>query len=288
MPDGCGGAAGASGRTGSTAAADSTDGGPCGVSTALAAAVAFSAFGGETASITANSVPSTTAAPSLTSTDDTRPATGDGISIDALSDSMTTSKSSIATSCPALTFTSTTVTSFASPMSGMRTSNRRDASTGLDGASFAAGGGRDCGCFAAGCGCGTACVGSADACSSPSLVDSISTTAIAWPVRTLSPSATMILRSVPETEAGTSIDALSDSITISGSSLPMCAPTLARISMTSTSSASPISGIRTSCCAITGPCCASDEPRIRFFGLDAEAAHRIPDYAARDDLFVGK
>ena len=66
------------------------------------------------------------------------------------------------------------------------------------------------------------------------------------PSLTLSPVLTLISRTVPESGAGTSIVALSDSSAISGSSAFTLSPALTKISMTGTSLKSPISGTRTS------------------------------------------
>ena len=66
------------------------------------------------------------------------------------------------------------------------------------------------------------------------------------PSLTLSPVLTLISRTVPESGAGTSIVALSDSSAISGSSAFTLSPAFTKISMTGTSLKSPMSGTRTS------------------------------------------
>ena len=63
-------------------------------------------------------LPSVTLSPTLTLTSLTVPAAGDGISMDALSDSSVSSESSGLTVSPAWTSTSITSTSLKSPMSG--------------------------------------------------------------------------------------------------------------------------------------------------------------------------
>ena len=63
------------------------------------------------------------------------------------------------------------------------------------------------------------------------------------PEFTVSPTETSIEITLPIAEAGISIAALSDSKTMIGSSESTWSPTLAQISITSTSSASPRSGI---------------------------------------------
>src|SRR5258705_3876391 len=97
----------------------------------------------------------------------------------------------------------------------------------------------------------------------------------------------MILWTRPAAVVGTSIEALSDSITINGSSTSTCAPDATKISMTSTSSASPISGIRTSDCANLYSC-SSHQPRIRFFRIDPKFRDCVRYDIARDDLLVRK
>ena len=74
------------------------------------------------ASSSSRGTPCETLSPTLTFTDFTRPASDDGISIDALSDSTVISDCSSATRSPAFTSTSITSTSLNSPMSGTFTS----------------------------------------------------------------------------------------------------------------------------------------------------------------------
>src|SRR5438105_3711000 len=66
------------------------------------------------------------------------------------------------------------------------------------------------------------------------------------PSLSLSPVFTLISRTVPESGAGTSIVALSDSSAINGSSAFTLSPDFTKISMTGTSLNSPMSGTRTS------------------------------------------
>ena len=69
---------------------------------------------------------------------------------------------------------------------------------------------------------------------------------ITLPSLTLSPTLTRISCTTPDSGAGTSIVALSDSSETSGSSAFTLSPTLTKISMTGTSLKSPMSGMRTS------------------------------------------
>src|SRR5205814_5989391 len=69
---------------------------------------------------------------------------------------------------------------------------------------------------------------------------------ITEPSLTLSPTLTLIALTTPESGAGTSIVALSDSSEMSGSSAFTVSPTLTKISITGTSVKSPMSGTRTS------------------------------------------
>ena len=69
---------------------------------------------------------------------------------------------------------------------------------------------------------------------------------ITAPSLTLSPSLTRISCTTPDSGAGTSIVALSDSSETSGSSAFTLSPTLTKISITGTSLKSPMSGTRTS------------------------------------------
>src|ERR1700688_4775653 len=70
-------------------------------------------------------VPFETLSPTFTSTDFTTPASGDGTSIDAFSDSSVTSADSFCTASPGFTKTSITGTSLKSPRSGTVTSTTR-------------------------------------------------------------------------------------------------------------------------------------------------------------------
>ena len=71
----------------------------------------------------------------------------------------------------------------------------------------------------------------------------VSTSRKIFPAETLSPISTLIFFITPSTGVGTSIAAFSDSRTIIESSGFTLSPTLTQSSMTSTSSASPKSGI---------------------------------------------
>src|SRR5688572_5135523 len=74
----------------------------------------------------------------------------------------------------------------------------------------------------------------------------VASTKITEPSLTLSPTLTWIALTTPDSGAGTSIVALSDSSETSGSSAFTVSPTLTKISMTGTSLKSPMSGTRTS------------------------------------------
>src|SRR6185369_13771759 len=69
---------------------------------------------------------------------------------------------------------------------------------------------------------------------------------ITEPSLTLSPTLILIALTTPDSGAGTSIVALSDSSETSGSSAFTVSPTFTKISMTGTSLKSPMSGTRTS------------------------------------------
>jgi hypothetical protein len=66
---------------------------------------------------------------------------------------------------------------------------------------------------------------------------------MATPSETLSPTFTLMSRTVPAVVEGTSIVALSDSSVISGASFAIVSPGATRISMTGTSAKPPMSGI---------------------------------------------
>src|SRR5215204_4352686 len=74
----------------------------------------------------------------------------------------------------------------------------------------------------------------------------VTSTRITEPSLTLSPTFTLIALTTPDSGAGTSIVALSDSSETSGSSALTVSPTLTKISITGTSLKSPMSGTRTS------------------------------------------
>src|SRR5450755_2494220 len=171
--------------------------------------------------------PALTLSPILTLMALTTPPRGAGTSIVALSDSRETSGSSAFTVSPTLTKISITGTSLKSPMSGTRTSARpAGALTGEGGALTL----------------GLAASAGAAAAATPSPSSSM----ITLPSLTLSPSLTRISLTTPESGAGTSIVALSDSSETNGSSASTVSPTLTNTSITGTSLKSPMSGTRTS------------------------------------------
>ena len=168
-------------------------------------------------------VPSLTRSPTFALRSCTTPPSGDGTSIEALSDSRVTNGCSGWIVSPALTMTSMIGTSLKSPMSGTRTSATPA------GALVGAGGAVTAG-FAA--------------CAAPPLPSS-SRVRIGTPWLTRSPSCTAMAFTTPADGEGTSIDALSDSSVISGASTAMRSPGFTWISMIGTSLKSPMSGTRT-------------------------------------------
>ena len=151
----------------------------------------------------------------------TLPEAGAGISIEALSDSNTMMESPSETSSPTATHTSITSTFSAPPISGT-----------LTGSSAAA---------AAGAGAGAVSTGAASA-GAESPAASVSSSNMAVPSETWSPSLIRMLTTLPATGDGTSIEALSDSKTIKESSCATVSPTATHTSITSTFSEPPISG----------------------------------------------
>ena len=162
----------------------------------------------------------------------TVPPAGDGTSIVALSDSSSTSGSSLATVSPAFTSTVMTGTSLKSPMSGTFTSTVPPPAAGA-GAAAAGAGADDAAAAAAAC--------------------AASSSRISTPSETLSPSAILISATLPAAGEGTSIVALSDSSSTSGSSTATVSPGFTITLMTGTSLKSPMSGTFTSIVAMCVP-----------------------------------
>ena len=185
----------------------------------------------------------------------TVPANGAGTSIDALSPSTTISDCSASTLSP--TFTSTSVTSTSSPpISGTFTSFAPAVAAGAEVASS----------FSSGFG---AAAGAAP---------SASKTMISEPVLTFAPVSILISFTVPANGAGTSIEALSPSTTISDCSASILSPTFTRISVTSTSSP-PISGTLTSLAAVEAA--AGAGAASAFFSSAAGAASAAAPSASK-------
>src|SRR6266566_3634304 len=165
-------------------------------------------------------VPSLTRSPILALRSCTTPPSGDGTSIEALSDSNVTSGCSGLIVSPALTITSIIGTSLKSPMSGTRTSATPAGALVGDGGAETAG-----------------FTGSAKG-----PAPSSSNVRIGVPWLTLSPIFTASDFTAPVDGEGTSIEALSDSSVINGSSAFTWSPGFTEISMIGTSLKSPISG----------------------------------------------
>jgi hypothetical protein len=165
--------------------------------------------------------PSPTLEPIWTSTSLTVPATVDGTSIVALSDSSVAMASSTLMVSPTLTYSSMTGTSSKSPMSGTLTSTTPPPATGGD-RSLSRREAAAAGAGAAACGAGAAVATPASTL--------ISTT----PSLTLEPSCTSTSLTTPSTVEGTSIVALSDSSVAIASSTLIVSPTLTNRSMTGT------------------------------------------------------
>src|SRR5712691_4265788 len=171
-----------------------------------AAAGGVAAAGAAAASVTRvrMTAPSLTRSPSLTFRSCTTPPSGDGTSIEALSDSSVTSGCSGLTLSPGLTMTSMIGTSLKSPMSGTRTS-------AMPAGALIGAGGADTAGFA----------GSALA-----PAPSTSRVRIGVPSLTLSPSLTAMALTTPAEGDGTSMDALSDSSVTRGASAVTRSPGL--------------------------------------------------------------
>src|SRR5690606_38003630 len=114
-----------------------------------------------------------------------------------------------------------------------------------DGAEAGAGAAAALGAASAGAGAGVGAGAAAAGAAAWGAPPVASTTRISAPWETLSPSLTLISLTTPPTEAGISMEALSDSTVIRLCSAWMVSPTLTRISMTSTASKSPMSGTTT-------------------------------------------
>ncbi len=223
------------------------------VGAALGAAVTVSVAGVVTAlgdAVTVSDVlfnttmtsPSLTRSPTDTEIDLMVPACELGTSIDALSDSTVINGWSASTLSPMLTSNSMTSTSFAPPRSGIIISNSAGVAwVASVGATFAGSEGGVSMVLA---------VFSGELFAS-GLPDILNTTS---PSETLSPTWMTISSMVPDDGAGMSIDALSDSTVINGSSVLMLSPILTRISMTSTASAPPKSGTLISFIIVLSSC----------------------------------
>ena len=166
---------------------------------------------------TNTAVPSLALSPSFRLMLSTVPDAGDGISILALSDSKTTMLSPSAIVSPTATQISITSTPSAPPISGTATAS-----------SEAAAAGSALGASAAGAGASAV---------------SVSSSNIGVPSETLSPTFTNMAFITPPFGAGISILALSDSNTRRSDSASIVSPTATQISITSTPSAPPMSGI---------------------------------------------
>src|SRR5262249_11455387 len=174
-------------------------------------------------------LPSLTRSPTLTFNSDTLPPSGEGTSMEALSDSSVIRGCSEAMVSPGLTMISMIGTSLKSPISGTRTSAMPA------GALVGAGGAV------------TAGFTGSEATPPPS----ISKLRIVVPSLTLSPILTASALTTPAIGEGTSIEALSDSRVTRGASTSTRSPGFTAISMIGTSLKSPISGTRTLTSPIT-------------------------------------
>ena len=112
----------------------------------------------------------------------------------------------------------------------------------------------------------------------------VSTTMIGEPSETRSPTLTLSSFTTPVSVAGTSIEALSDSMVMSESSTFTLSPGLTITSMTSTFSKSPISGSL----MLTSAPITSHRRRIGFFRIDIELLDRLRHPRGRDLLVVGE
>ena len=188
-----------------------------------------------------------TVSPSLTLTSFTTPAWLAGISMDALSDSTVIRLCSTFTVSPTLTSSSITETSLKSPISGTRTSTGPDAAAPATGAAEAGAAATETGAAGADAAGAGASLGVE---TGPAAAPAASTITTTEPSFTLSPKATLISLTTPAVLEGISIEALSLSTVIRLCSTRTVSPTLTSISMTATSSKSPISGTFTSTSAM--------------------------------------
>ena len=167
------------------------------------------------------------------------PAFGAGTSIDALSDSSTTTLSPSLMRSPTATLSSITSTAASVPRSGIAIASTPAlaAAAGAAAAATALAGAVGS-CFGAGFGSvfNSGAGASATAAAAPSI------SRIGVPALTLSPTLTNKRPTLPARGDGTSIDALSDSSTISACSAATSSPGATLTSITSTCSAPPISG----------------------------------------------
>src|SRR5690606_30724991 len=196
-----------------------------------------------------SAAPVATLSPTLIFKARTTPAFGAGTSIEALSDSSTAMVSPSARVSPTLTLTSITSTASLVPISGIwmasiaETGAADAAVVCATGATTAAAGAAGA---TAGAGAAAGCTAVADG---GSAAVSVSSTSSGLPCETLSPTFNNSDFTVPVIGAGISIEALSDSSTISESSLLTVSPGFTQISITSTFSAPPISGTVRFCVA---------------------------------------
>src|SRR4051794_12071459 len=241
--------------------------------------------------------PMLTLSPTLTFISLSTPAAEDGISIDALSDSMVRSDCSCLIVSPGLASSSITATSLKSPMSGTRTSMRlasplpsaAGAGAGAGEAAERAWGLAPSPFWAEGWGEGLAAPAAA-----------ASTVAITEPSETLSPILTLSSFTTPAVEDGISIEALSDSTVSSDCSCLIVSPGLTSSSMTAMSLKSPMSGTFTSTRAmflvLRGPDAGllvvvgatSGVQRIHLVGLDAVAVDGLGHLRHRQRAFLGQ
>ena len=197
---------------------------------------------------TMTTAPLDTLSPSLILISLTTPATVDGTSIVALSDSRVTSDCSTFTVSPTLTRISMTGISVKSPISGTSTSTLPPPADGATAATEgAAGPAAATGTPATGAGADAAAGAGAGAAVVAAAAAATSITATTVPMLHLSPSLTRSSLITPATSAGTSIVALSDSRVTMDCSLATVSPTFTRISITGMSVKSPISGTLSSC-----------------------------------------
>ena len=180
--------------------------------------------------------------------------------MEALSDSKTTNKLSKWMSSPTATPTSMTSTSSMSPRSGTKISILRDtpeSALDIDSGVAAAAGTTDSAVAAVSVVSVVSLVSLVSVASIGGEEASVAITAINAPSATRSPTCTAKDSNTPSHSAGTSMDALSDSITMSVSPSATALPGSTHSSITSTSSMSPRLGIKMFmlyCCSLTTFC----------------------------------